>query len=244
MYSFKLKTALAAAAIAVVSTTSAFAATTYHATSNVKEGAGNHSLWFSNDGSNPANPDGATGDRPNHFLFENGSLGFGKFVVDGTSASLTGELANDNGQAFLIEMYLTEFDYDGTNAGLKKMSSGQDTSDWTLYDLDPSKTSTLTYVDGTGDAPLQSFVFSSLKGGTAAKPYKVQVGTGANDKDEDLFGLSSWFMLTETSCSGTCDTYTGDLNIVLAPVPLPAAGFMLLAGMGGMFAMRRRKKSA
>jgi hypothetical protein len=32
---------------------------------------------------------------------------------------------------------------------------------------------------------------------------------------------------------------TGDL----APIPLPAAGWMLLAGVGGLFAMKRRKKA-
>ncbi len=33
-------------------------------------------------------------------------------------------------------------------------------------------------------------------------------------------------------------------DIVVDPVPLPAAGWMLIAGLGGMAAMRRRKKAA
>jgi hypothetical protein len=38
--------------------------------------------------------------------------------------------------------------------------------------------------------------------------------------------------------------YTDDGNGNLPPVPLPAAGWMLLAGLGGLGAMKRRQKSA
>ncbi|MEL6807469.1 MAG: VPLPA-CTERM sorting domain-containing protein [Pseudomonadota bacterium] len=235
---FSLKTVVAAAAIATLGATSSFAATLYNATSNVKEGAGNHSLWFSGG----SNPDGAIGPAANHFKFENLSPGFGLFEVNGSTASLTGDVANANGQAFRIEMYFTE--YTGTAFGLKTIPGGPNGSDWTLYDLDTTKSNTISYISGTGGAALQSFNVS-LRGGNSDGPYKVQVGVGANDKDASLFGLSSWITLTDqdSSCIVNC-SYAGDINIVLEPVPLPAAGVMLLAGMGGLFAMRRRKKAA
>jgi len=242
MHLFRLKTVLAAAAIAVVGTSSAFAATVYHATSNVKEGAGNHSLWFSGDNPPGAIGDNTAGNQKNHFKFENRSPGFGTFTVDGTSASLSGELANGNGQAFQLDVYFTEFT--GSNVGYKTINGGPDGSAWTLYELDTSRTSTLSYIPGTGDAALPNFVFSSLRGSNSDGPFKVQVGVGANDKDATLFGLSTWFTLTEEGCSANCTPYHGDINIVLEPVPLPAAGFMLIAGVGGLFAMRRRKKAS
>ncbi|MGP1358670.1 MAG: VPLPA-CTERM sorting domain-containing protein [Roseicyclus sp.] len=45
--------------------------------------------------------------------------------------------------------------------------------------------------------------------------------------------------------TSTNDAFTFDGAVVgLAPVPLPAAGWMLLAGMGGLVLMRRRAKAA
>lgn len=45
------------------------------------------------------------------------------------------------------------------------------------------------------------------------------------------------------SATGDDDTYGGLLDSVsIAPVPLPAAGFMLLAGVAGLGAMRARRK--
>lgn len=246
-------TAAAAALVAFALGASSASAVTYNATSNVKEGAGNHSLWFANDGSSPARPDGAIGSRPNHFKFENRSPGQGVFEVNGSKASLTGEVANADGQAFLIEMFFVE--YTGSAYTDKKITGSQDTSDWTRYDLDTSKSSMVSYIAGTGTGnALQSFDVT-LRGGPTAAPYKVQVGTGANEKDASLFGLSTWITLTDKTGASGCGfakcSYAGDINIVLdmdpnslPSVPVPAAGFLLLGGLGLLAGLRGRRRPA
>lgn len=39
-------------------------------------------------------------------------------------------------------------------------------------------------------------------------------------------------------------TTTATVTLLAAPIPLPASGFLLLAGLGGVFGLRRRKKLA
>jgi len=51
--------------------------------------------------------------------------------------------------------------------------------------------------------------------------------------------------VTITFSSGTGDQAKGAAldNVTLAPVPLPAAGLLMLAGLGGIAGLRRRKKA-
>ncbi|ABG30315.1 VPLPA-CTERM sorting domain-containing protein [Roseobacter denitrificans] len=55
---------------------------------------------------------------------------------------------------------------------------------------------------------------------------------------------TSYYVLFDDIASGDRDFDDMAMRIDIAPVPLPAAGFMLLAGIGGLAAMKRRKKSS
>ncbi len=82
---------------------------------------------------------------------------------------------------------------------------------------------------------------------------KAQLGIGANDKDSNLLGFSTWFTAYERDCDDDqCQRYNGDINIVLEKggdagvVPLPASLVLLPAALGmlgaaGGFARRRRE---
>ena len=226
MKSLLVAAAMAAAAFGPTAVSAATATAEYVATSHLEGNPQHpeHTVWFSG-GSNPA---GATGYNANHFLFENGSLGFGSFTqYDDGTASLTGEVANDDGQSFVLEMNLMEVVW----AGASKIVSGASTADWIYYVLDPNKSSTLIGALGSFDISLY---------GTQ---YVAQFGTGANDKNANLLGFSSWINLTDSNCSSNCVNYKGDINILLEPIPLPPSFAMLIAGLGGVgFVARRRRK--
>jgi hypothetical protein len=56
--------------------------------------------------------------------------------------------------------------------------------------------------------------------------------------------LDSMFAGVSTLSVETSDkTDGGELDDVISPVPVPAAGLMLLAGLGGLAAMRRRNRA-
>lgn len=87
--------------------------------------------------------------------------------------------------------------------------------------------------------------------------YAVQVGSGengnngANNKNTN-FGMAFWFTsnATSTNCA-VCDSSTagrltnvqGDVNIDLAPVPVPAGAFLTLTGLGAIASIRRRRRA-
>lgn len=236
---------LCVAALAAASIATSATASTYSAYSNVRDGtfddAANthttgdtHSVWFSG-GSNPT---GASGTAANHFLFEFSSAGKGLFEVNGDMAKLTGDVKNENGQGFSLEMNLTRI-LDISGLAQKKVAGASD-ADWTYWDLDIAKTNALTSLSdpGLGDFDI------SLRGSVNNQPLKVQLGTGANDKDADLFGLSSWITFTRTDCSTSCPSYAGDINITLVSAPLPAGMLLLPAGLVLLGGLKRRRKAA
>ncbi len=104
-------------------------------------------------------------------------------------------------------------------------------------------------------------ISATLMTGGPGDNYAVQVGsgidattTGANNKNPN-FGMAFWFAMTtdrdaaddcaicDASTFGRINGRQGDVNIDLAPVPLPASALLLIAGLGGLGAMRARRKA-
>lgn len=227
-----------AAALLLAGTASAATVTSSYSV-NSHASSAPHSVWFS--GGNPA---GATGPGQNRFLFENSTLGEGSLVqFDDATARMTGEVANAAGQTYRLDLYLEETADPGAYKPGDPASLGIDVSTWTFYSISSSIMSTLTYLGADG---LDSFRLSEK-----APHLAVQFGVGANDKNWDKLGLSTWLYFDEISCDGAlghsdaCDTrYSGDINVLLAEAPLPASVLLMLAGLGGLGIARHRRKAA
>ncbi len=159
------------------------------------------------------------------------------------SVFAAGEEDPDNG-------FTIDFSYNGDTDARTGFKNGGGGFDGGV--LDPS----IYFLNMTGGTMTG---FGSLLDGVelsvTRKPYDgtlaTQIGEGANDKNGE-FGLSNWFMVECVVCSPSIfeqvNGSQGDVNINLAatdrqvePVPLPAAGWLLLASVGGLAAAKRRK---
>ncbi len=206
-------------------------------------------------------PNGGSGPSSNAFVQGNGASAFwsfsnSSFDYNGTSASLTGTATN-TGNAALSFSFDLQFDNAqvGSQAGYCQFGGGRqpcsnfptvDPTEWTFFDF---TSGTFT---GTGDMDGLSYNLTQKSG------HNAQAGTDANALELlGNLGFSMWFDWTKTGMATTTTAgYTfntsgnGDLNFDLVEdpngggtgvVPLPAAGWLLLAGIGGLAAANRRK---
>lgn len=183
------------------------------------------------------------------------------FVYNGSKARLKGRATN-TGQSNLSFDFDLKFDVKttGNTPYCQQAGAGSahdcsttnaniDPSDWTFFSL---ASALFTGVAGSHMEGLSYNIVSNPK-------HAPQAGEAANALDTTGLGFSMWFTWTSsgTATSPFANLYNfntkgkGDINIDLKDdpngspgvVPLPAAGWMLLAGIGGLAAAGRRKKA-
>ncbi|MEM7073802.1 MAG: VPLPA-CTERM sorting domain-containing protein [Pseudomonadota bacterium] len=122
-----------------------------------------------------------------------------------------------------------------------------DPTSWAFFDI-VADSSSFIGIDGMDGL---TYKVSDKTGGS----HRAQAGVGGNSFDPEDNGLSFWFdfekhgVAPDSSIYSFKRTGSGDFNIDLSDgpipgvVPLPASSLLLLAGLGGFAALRRRKAS-
>lgn len=253
MYARHLKTALIAAIVAVTplaSQATSLAPGVYTALDDIflaSEGVP-RSIWTQG-GNKIATGGGAS----NLWSFTSATFDF-----DGTTAKLTGSAENTGASALTFDFSLN-FDthsvgpvggqgYCQFGGGSGGTCSGSETSatKWSYFNLVSGSFS------GTGTA-MDGLTYTITDHTSGVHPPQAGLEANAlanNNKD----GFSMWFNWSKSGAAINASTFSfnntsgkGDINTNLdlsssaPPVPLPAAGLLLIAALGGLLAFGRRR---
>ena len=205
----------------------------FFATSAVGSGA-DHSLWIST---------GINDDIGSDFDFD--PAGLFTLFDDGT-ATLTGTVISqdDNTSGFKLSFnYDNHFDF---VPQFKSENGSVSTPDTFFRDLEGGSLIGFGQLDGLN---------LSVTRRPADGPYATQIGpgtdtnNGANNKNQN-FGMAHWLtLIVEDKDCDICkyDDFRNlnhkqaDINIDLAPVPLPATALFMISGVLGLLGFQRRK---
>jgi hypothetical protein len=209
---------------------------TYKATS-VNTGGNDHTVWLP----------GLFGNVNAYWQFapEDGKFKVGE---NNETAHLTGRIQNNVSTNLQMDVDVS-YVLRTPNVPGDTVKQGGGTYDgtWSFFDISSA------IMTGVGDLEGLTLTLSAFPN-PDVEDIPFQLGDGANDKNGGLGGAGwfSWFVEVTDNYNGP-DWFNsvdlgakkhGDININLAPVPVPAAGLLLLAGLGGLGAMRMRKKAS
>ncbi len=237
------KTGMAVALLALAG--AAQASPVHVATYNVSDtaqvdcGSSSHGLWTNS----YLSGSGACGQ---YFSFDSGTT----LDVDSTtdSATLTGTATNSAGIVATIDIEFGGFGNLIDSAG-RDIKTGGGPYDRVLDDPDWDFFHFITKGEisfDNGDVFRILLVEQPLEKGTASVDAPVlQIGEGANDKT-GVFGASTWLNAYVGNPNDGYKLVEGhwDLNMDLAPVPIPAAAWLFGSALMGLVGFARRKNNA
>ncbi len=226
-----------------------YTATSADVDSQASNSGGGHSLWlpFAKRISDTALSDSY---QASDFDFSQPGI---LSVDDYGNATLTGTIQSDVDPRFAFDIVFnfSRVDGAGVNGAKRELLNGVYVENGGAID-----TSTYDYfaLDGGSISGVDEFYGLNFDVGlrNSDTPYPLQLGLGANGKNFNL-GASVWYSLYLSSdCSSDfCEQLEGtplfgDINVDLqvAPVPVPAAFWLFGTGLAGFGAMRRKKNKS
>ncbi|WP_421984196.1 VPLPA-CTERM sorting domain-containing protein [Roseibium sp.] len=217
-----IRSAIAGAALLIVGVSVASAATVVEKYNVMSYAPNQHSLYMNGQS----------------YHFQSGAM-FTRYSDD--TGTLMGTATNNLGDGYDVKLSFANFrnwtQQQAAGLGAKGAGLGDKTT-WTFMDL--VDVSTLT---GVGTFTSMYELLMKPQNG----PYTFQYGVGANDKQQNVLGLSGWFFTKGPSggpgapcgSSSVCD-----FNLKLTAVPLPAGIALLPIGLAVLAGARMRRRKA
>ncbi|MFX0547386.1 VPLPA-CTERM sorting domain-containing protein [Roseovarius sp. S1116L3] len=167
------------------------------------------------------------------------ALTFGNLVEDSGFYSLFGDWNEPNGGGKDTLSFLTFDIWADTDGQNNSFGTGAFTADNLLFSLG-TQIDTVDFSGGSGQGDMEIKIEKSLFDGIAADSFfMLHVVLGKN-----CTGSQPNLVCTGYASDGGFEEFATEVKTPLAPVPLPAAGWLLIAGLGGLAAVRRRKRPA